>query len=94
MSQVAGRHGRRWKRLRAEVRARREPCIRCGQPIDLTLRWPDPGSFTVDHYPHPLATHPHLAEEPTNLRGAHLACNQSAGMNGPGPGIGETSEEW
>ena len=30
--------------------ARHEPpCALCGQPIDYTLRWPDPMSFVVDH---------------------------------------------
>jgi 5-methylcytosine-specific restriction endonuclease McrA len=90
----AGRRGGRWVRLKAQVKARRGPCCRCGQPIDYTLSWPDPGSFSVDHYPHPLATHPHLAEDPANLAAAHLRCNQSAHDNGVKPGVGATSETW
>ena len=90
----AGRNGRRWIRLKAEVRARRGVCCRCGQRIDYTLEHPDPRSFSVDHYPHPLDTHPHLAEDPANLTAAHLGCNSSAGKSGVRPGIGATSETW
>lgn len=80
----AGRSGRRWLRLKAEVYARRAPCCRCGQPIDYSLPYlgidgkPDPRAKTVDHYPHPLDTHPHLAEDPSNLAAAHHRCNVSA----------------
>lgn len=89
--------GKRWGRLKAEVRARARagtPCCRCFQPIDCTLPWPDPRSFSVDHYPFPISTHPHLAEDPGNLAPAHLDCNQSAGNKRPLPGLGKTSEEW
>ncbi|MFF1820376.1 HNH endonuclease [Kribbella sp. NPDC058245] len=94
MTGSAGRAGRRWLRLAAEVRARRRPCCRCGQRIDYRLEWPDPHSFSVDHYPYPLSTHPHLAEDPANLAAAHLRCNQAAGNKAPLPGIGTTSEHW
>jgi 5-methylcytosine-specific restriction endonuclease McrA len=90
----AGRRGSRWRTLTAQVKARRESCCRCGQPINYGIRWPDPQSFSVDHYPHPLGTHPHLAEDPTNLHAAHLRCNQSAGDKGPTLTAGSTSEAW
>lgn len=87
--------GPRWRKLKAQVRGRGGPCCRCGQSIDRTLAWPDPASFSVDHYPHPLSTHPHLAEDPANLAPAHLLCNQSAGASGAGhPGLGDASEAW
>jgi len=86
--------GPRWRKLKAEVKARRGPCCRCGQRIDHRLEWPDPDSFSVDHYPHPVSTHPHLAEDPGNLAPAHLRCNQSAGNKRPTPGLGQTSEDW
>jgi hypothetical protein len=76
------------------VRARRGPCCRCGQAIDYTLTWPDPGSFSVDHYPYPRSTHPHLAEEPGNLWAAHLLCNQAAGNGSTVTGLGQPSEAW
>jgi 5-methylcytosine-specific restriction endonuclease McrA len=94
MSKSAGRGGSRWRRLKAEVRAKRGPCCRCWQVIDYTLAWPDPSSFSVDHYPHPMSTHPHLAEDPANLAPAHLHCNQSAGDRGATPTLGTTSEAW
>ena len=94
MTGTAGRQGRRWTKLKANVKQRRGPCCRCGQPIDYTLDWPDPNSFSVDHYPYPLSTHPHLAEDPGNLAPAHLVCNMSAGNKGVTPGLGHTSEAW
>lgn len=90
----AGRRGARWVRLKAEVKAKRGPCCRCWQRIDYALAYPDPNSFSVDHFPHPLSTHPHLAEDPSNLAPAHLVCNQSAGDKGTTPTIGATSEAW
>lgn len=90
----AGRKGRRWERLRAQVKARRGPCCRCGQRIDYTLAWPHPDSFSVDHYPHPRITHPQLAEDPANLAAAHLRCNQSAGDRGVKPALGTTARQW
>lgn len=86
--------GPRWRRLKAEVRARGGPCCRCSQPIDYSLAYPDPNAFSVDHYPHPFSTHPWLAEDPANLAPAHLHCNQSAGNTGVRPGLGEPSEAW
>lgn len=76
------------------MRARRRPCCRCGQTIDYTLQHPDTRSFSVDHYPHPLDTHPHLAEDPANLDAAHLGCNSSAGARAPKPSLGKVSEAW
>lgn len=96
-----GRSGRPWTRLKAEVYARREPCIRCGQPVNYALPYidpttgrPDPHAKSVDHFPHPLSTHPHLAEDPANCRAAHLGCNWSAGASGEQRGVAETSEDW
>ncbi len=89
----AGRRGTRWRRLHAGVKVRRHPCWLCGQPIDYQLAWPDPASFSVDHQ-HPLSTHPHLAEDPANLRASHLGCNSSRGQRPPRPGVGTTSRNW
>lgn len=97
-----GRSGRPWVRLKADVKARGGACCRCGQPIDYTLPYlneltgrPDPDSFSVDHFPHPLSTHPHLAEDPSNLAPAHLGCNQSASNTTTTTrALGDPSEEW
>ena len=97
MGAHAGRHGRRWRRLQAQVKDQARhgrPCCRCGQRIDTTLEWPHPDCCSTDHYPHPLSTHPHLAEDPGNLAPAHLRCNQAAGDRSPQPELGSTSESW
>ena len=94
MTSNAGRSGRRWKRLSAEQRAKLLPCWLCGQPIDYDQ--PDPNhdeAFSVDHEK-PRSTHPHLAEEPSNLRSAHQRCNKRRGNRAPSPTIGSLSESW
>lgn len=93
MSDNRGRRGKRWERLKAEVRARRLPCAGCGQPIDYSLRHPDPGSFSVEHIKS-WHDYPHLREDPSNLTAMHLGCNSSKGKDGPAATVGETSEAW
>ncbi|GAB3889057.1 hypothetical protein [Terrabacter terrigena] len=100
MPKHSGRSGRPWKRLKSEVYARRSPCCRCGQAIDYSLPYlsattgtPDPESKSVDHFPYPLSTHPHLAEDPANLAAAHLRCNQSAQTRHE-PQLGTRSRDW
>ena len=100
MGANAGRSGRRWKRLKDEVYARRGPCCRCGQAIDYDLPYlddktglPNPQAKSVDHYPYPRSTHPHLAEDPANLAAAHLGCNWHAGKRNTTP-LGVTSRQW
>jgi len=93
MSVNAGRRGGRWRLLRANQRAKRLPCWLCGQPIDYDADMGNPNSFAVDHEK-PLSTHPHLAEEPSNLRSAHARCNNSRGNMPPVPALGVTSRNW
>jgi hypothetical protein len=90
----AGRRGRRWRTIVANLRAQQRPCCRCGMTIDYSLRWPDRDCFTADHYPLPLSTHPHLAEDPSAIDAAHLRCNVGAGNREPAPGLGSTSRDW
>lgn len=94
MGANSGRRGGRWVKLKAEVRARRGNCCRCGMPIDYDLTWPDPDSFSVDHFPYSKTKHPEYAEDPGNLAAAHLKCNQEAGDRPPRPSLGVMSEEW
>lgn len=92
MSANAGRRGGRWEKLKAEVRARRRPCCLCGQPIDYSLRYPDPQSFTVQHVKD-WHGHPELREDPANLDAAHKLCNETAGT-AAAPGIGNVAGMW
>jgi hypothetical protein len=95
MSDNAGRRGRRYERLKANLRAQqRQPCILCGQRIDYSLRWPDPASFSVQHI-QSWIDHPELREDPANLAQAHLDCNQGAGTTGGASvDLGSTSHNW
>lgn len=91
---------RQWRRLKAEVRARRGPCWLCGQPIDYDrpARDPltgedDPEAFSVDHK-QPWSLFPHLRYDPGNLAPAHLGCNRSRGNRDAAPSLGLRSREW
>jgi len=78
--------------MAAEVRSRREVCCYCGQPIDYDADHNAPRAFTVAHWL-PVATHPHLAEVWSNIRGAaHRGCNSSAGTANEPLGLGLTSD--
>lgn len=85
--------GRRHNEASARLRTEHRPCWLCGQPIDYTLTWPDPASFSLDHIKS-RATHPLLEHEPTNHAAAHLSCNSSRQTNDPKPTIGATSRQW
>jgi len=56
-----------------------EPCSLCGRPIDLSIRYPEPGSFTVDHI---TPTSRGGKDEFDNYRPAHFRCNRIR-SNGP-----------
>lgn len=47
-------------------------CAICGNPIDYTLKWPDPMSFVVDHIK-PL--HKGGTDTLANKQAAHNTCN-------------------
>lgn len=89
----AGRSGSRWRALRENIKATKPPCYHDGQPIDYTLKHPDPGSFSVDHLKS-WRDHPELREDPANLVAAHLRCNQSKGAGEAKLGLGNRSEEF
>ena len=73
-----GRSGHKWRKARERVKRQTSTCWICGDPIDKSLAWPDPMSFSVDHV-EPLSLREDLALSPTNLRGAHLICNTKRG---------------
>ncbi len=66
-----GRSGRPWRRIRQQVLAR-DPYCRIGGPRCTGI------SSTVDHV-RPLSTHPELAHDLDNLRGACPGCNSRGG---------------
>lgn len=69
------------KRIAVRVRAG-EPCALCGQPIDLTIAWPDPWSYTVDHViPSSHGGDDHGDDQ---LHPAHKQCNERRGNQPPG----------
>lgn len=88
---MRGRTSANWRRLAAQVRAQRLDCCICGQAIDYTLHYNDPGAFTVAHRIS-VAQRPDLAEEPSNIKGAaHRGCNSSEGADRQLTPLGITS---
>ena len=92
MAKDPGRTGRPWRRAWERVYRTENVCAGCGKPIDKTLKWPDPMSFSVDHI-EPVSLHPHLALERSNLQAMHLSCNSSKG-NGTRRAKVPTSRDW
>jgi 5-methylcytosine-specific restriction endonuclease McrA len=83
-----------WRKLAAAQRAKRLPCWLCGQPIDYSLEWPHPDSFSADH-DKPYIRHPELRLDPGNVRSSHLRCNQSKGDTEHfSVGLGSLSEDF
>ena len=67
-------------RHRAAIARTKPPCALCEQPIDYTLKYPDPGAYVVDHIV-PLGPSPtpeRIAELDvlTNKQPAHAKCNR------------------
>ena len=60
------------RRIAQQVRAG-EPCAICHRPIDLTLRYPHPEAFTVDHC---TPTSLGGTDDHDQLRPAHNRCNR------------------
>lgn len=63
-------------RHRARLRAEGGPCHICGQPIDYTLKSPDPMSFELDHLKSKFRF-PELAFDPSNMASSHRKCNRA-----------------
>lgn len=96
-------NGTRRTKLRRAVIHRDGPdpvCWWCRRPIDLTLKYPDPWSWSLDHFT-PISQ----GGDPWSLDGClstHLFCNQSRGAKPPtttrsviaGPPHETRSREW
>lgn len=68
-----GEHRTVLERNKKKIYATQSVCGICGKPVDMSLRYPDPMSKTVDHIiPINRGGHPSDIE---NLQLAHLTCN-------------------
>jgi 5-methylcytosine-specific restriction endonuclease McrA len=97
-------NGTRRTRLRKAVIHRDGPdlwCYLCKRPIDLSVKYPSPWSFSVDHYV-PQSKGGDIWSL-DNAIPAHLRCNQSRGNRSvrtdrtpttSGPPHSERSREW
>src|SRR5664279_1864976 len=87
MPEMSGRsdrhHLERTRRLRRAVQKLALPCWLCDQPIDLSLDYRDPMSFTSDHVVPVSVAMRNGATQAAALRGemrpAHRSCNSSRG---------------
>lgn len=70
-------NGHRYRELRRRVLAEEDRCGICGQPVDKTLRVPDPMSPTLDHI-RPVSFDGALYDR-SNARLAHFRCNSRRG---------------
>jgi hypothetical protein len=61
-------------RDRARIAKTKANCGICGDPIDYTLKWPDPMCFVVDHV---KAVTKGGADRITNKQAAHNTCNST-----------------
>ena len=63
-----------YERHKKRILATETICGICGQPVDKSLKYPDPGSPTIDHIvPLSRGGHPSSLE---NLQLAHFRCNR------------------
>jgi 5-methylcytosine-specific restriction endonuclease McrA len=89
-----GENTRLWRQIAKTQRAKGLPCFHCGQPIDYSLKWPDPGSFSADHLK-PYVTNEELRYDPGNVVSSHLRCNQKKGASSHyTAGLGVLSEKF
>ena len=69
-----GEHRAAFDRNKKKIYATQSVCGICGQPVDFSLRYPNPMSKTVDHIiPINRGGHP---SDLANLQLAHLSCNR------------------
>ena len=69
-----GEHRTAFERNKKKIYATQKVCGICGQPVDFSLRYPNPMSKTVDHIiPINRGGHP---SDLANLQLAHLSCNR------------------
>ena len=76
-ARTAGRKGRPWRQLCAQVYAEETHCIRCGRYVDQALPPRTPMSRSVDHIEALAQGGAKLARDNVGL--AHYGCNSRAG---------------
>lgn len=74
------------RRIAQQVRAG-QPCALCHQPIDLSIRYPDPQAFTVDHI---VPTSLGGSDHHDQWQPAHNRCNR-AKSDTPSGSVGRNS---
>lgn len=73
-----GTHRANYERNKKRILATQNICGICGQPVDMSLKYPHPMSATIDHIipvngPGGLKGHPSSID---NLQLAHFSCNR------------------
>lgn len=98
MARSKGRTGRPYLRMRERVLKASQICAYCGEAIDMTLKWPDPMSASVDHIipVSQLPANSPLLTSAKNGRSMHLGCNSRRGNGKRDAAIYEhpTSRNW
>ncbi len=77
---------RQRRRIAQQVRAG-EPCYHCRLPIDLSIRYPDPQSYTVHHL---IPSSRGGGDDLHLLAPSHAVCNKRAGDR-PDGSVGRNS---
>ena len=73
-----GAHRANYERNKKRILATQNICGICGQPVDMSLKYPHPMSATIDHIipvngPGGLRGHP---SDLSNLQLSHFSCNR------------------
>jgi len=89
MSQHSARSNA-YRKARLKLRAEQRDCWLCHRPIDYTLRYPHPWSFSADH----VKPRSQGSGETEHLEAAHLVCNQARGDRTPPPPPTHPSRNW
>lgn len=70
-----------------------DPCIRCEEPINYSLQYPHPRSWSLEHLI-PVSERPELLLDRNNAASSHLTCNSVAGDAEIESELGDLSEVW
>jgi hypothetical protein len=91
-----GRTGKRFAHAKSRVLTASQICDECGEFMDMSLRWPDPMSPTVDHIipVNQLEWDDPLNYDVDNLVPCHLVCNQRRGGKKKKVSTHPNSQNW